>query len=165
MIFSKDVGMAWPFLDSSSNLSSFSYPSVLDIFFPFDVLAESFTLFITNISTIFRRIGQITMTKMYFLTHIGNKLSIVQALSVLAHQLAACSRLLFYSQGESESLILNIFKLLIQHHSLVHCNVHPRLSKVSISHNAWKGITKVLKKIAFFLEYFDKLFHKPQFDM
>ena len=76
------------------------------------------------------------MTKMYFLTHIGNKLSIVQALSVLAHQLAACSRLLFYSQGESESLILNIFKLLIQHHSLVHCNVHPRLSKVSISHNA-----------------------------
>ena len=155
--------MAWPFLDSCSNLSSFSYPNVLDIFFLFDVLAESFTLFITKVSTIFRRIGQITMKKMYFHTHSGNKLSIVQALSVLAHQLAVCSRLLFYSQGESESLISNISKLLIQHHSLVHWNVHPRPSKVSISHTAWKGLHKYSKNLPSFSSTLTNFFINPSF--
>ena len=52
---------------------------------------------------------------MCFYTHIGTKLSIVQALSVLDHQLAVCSCLLFYSQGKSESLIWKISKLLTQH--------------------------------------------------
>ena len=67
LIFSNDVGMARLFLDSSSNLPSFSYPNVLD-FFPhyFDVLVESFTLFITNVSTSFRKTVQMTMNKMIF---------------------------------------------------------------------------------------------------
>ena len=100
-----------------------------------------------------------TMKKMYFYINFGTELFIVPALSVLAHQLAVCSRLLFYSQGEFESLIWKISKLLIQHHTLVQWNAHPGPSIFFFLTKARKGITKVLKKIAFFLECFDKLFH------
>lgn len=64
IIFSNDFGMTSPSLDSSSNLLSFFCPNVLDILFPFDFLVESFNLFITDVSTIFKKIGQ--MTKMNF---------------------------------------------------------------------------------------------------
>ena len=59
---------------------------LISFFHYFDVLVESFTLFITNVSTIFRKIVQMTMTKMRFYTHIGTKLSIVQALYVLTEK-------------------------------------------------------------------------------
>ena len=68
LIFLNDVGIALPFLDSSSNLpSSFIHY--------FDVLEESFTLFITKITTTLRKIAEMTMKKMlfYFHTHIGTK--------------------------------------------------------------------------------------------
>ena len=46
-----------------------------------------------------------TMKKIHFYTHIGTQL--------LAHQLAVCSCLLFYLQGNSQSLIWKMSKLLI----------------------------------------------------
>ena len=46
-----------------------------------------------------------TMKKIHFYTHIGTQL--------LGHQLAVCSCLLFYLQGNSQSLIWKMSKLLI----------------------------------------------------
>ena len=90
---------------------------------------------------------------MCFYTHIGTKLSIVQALSVLDHQLAVCSCLLFYSQGKSESLIWKISKLLTQHNywfNEIRILDHQKIP-IFFYTTSWKDIKQVLEKFAFFL--------------
>ena len=116
IIFSNDFGMTSTSLNCSSNLPSFFYPNVLDILFPFDVLVESFNLLITNVSAIFRKIGQMTMKKMNFFSFWYQALHSPSYLCVSSPTSCLYSQ---DSQEKFESLTWKISKLLIQHHSLV----------------------------------------------
>ena len=100
IIFSNDFGMTSPSLDSSSNLLSFFCPNVLDILFPFDFLVESFNLFITDVSTIFKKIGQ--MTKMNFFSFW------YQALHSPSYLCVSSPTSCLYSQEKFESQKLSI---------------------------------------------------------
>ena len=89
IIFSNDFGMTSPSLNCSSNLPSFFYPNVLDILF----LLMSWWNLLTCSSLTSPQFSEKLakwLWRKWISFHFGTKLSIVPAISVLAHQLAAC---------------------------------------------------------------------------